>query len=1028
MSLSDNTSTAKHLNKRQPDYEEFQTAPFIADEVQPKIESSISQSFEQTQPVDKVTTVSIVKFNSVQTKLQLPSIDTEDRNGSVSPVEQTTTSPEEKIEETNTGELEKTSKHNIQSHSEQKNLGDNENTFPPPVQPPKEEEVEPVIPATFETAPIINTNENSKVEPEKIQIQSSQKQLEQLSEKNIEQVDKSKQIPDEMTKIKEEETETVHLHESPQDLHIKKSSFGENMVKSTTNTKNENNAKTEDNNSVSKLETGMTAPEEQKIQAYAMLDFESFTFYIQTMQILLGRMVEGDSSTEALDIHLGNQKAISRRHAKIFYNFGNQRFELSILGRNGAFVEGNFVEKGVTVPLQDGTKIQIGETEFAFILPKKNDDEQQQQVQNALNSGDVVVEAKKSAKNKDIHLENIDKLVANFDDIKKDLEIEKILLPPTPSGVGLIDEDHAKRELEIEEEIGRVLAREHGEQVMQDDKKSKKKSSSKVKSESDKTKPKRQPKAKKKVYTLEEIPEEYRNKPNLPYSVLITDCLRKRGTERGMSLSEIYKGIQELYPYYFYCPDGWQSSVRHNLSLNKSFKKISKEGKGWLWGVNEEVIAEKDRARQKQLENAKAKGKLSAKTIPRSMISHGEVPRPPNPNIPIQISNYTVPQQHKQTQQQLQHTQPFSRGQASKQQPILSVQPQKPITNAKNITTTTTTTTTTAGVNTNSTSNAIKPVATSSKPDMNATTKRALAYLQKELIALTKARKMYDRETSTEILTKALAMTISQVDQAAKNFAIKGFPLATLIDKNPGHVTKILTAALNAATSQVCKRKGLTPHLPPKTTASTTTTTVAAKATTTTSTSTGMTNSASASSTVANVRAAPVEAKFVASPQQQQLAAEQRSGPSVQGSGSVSVAGSGSVSGSTITPTPTPFVPKPIAKSGPVTSSVGKPSLGKGPVMYQFKENNGEGIVKPVFGVSNKNSGIVKPQFYAKGRQPVKNDDKKDDGDGDGDGSESEGDGEIDKMLADLEKDVESSDGEDEEGEEGNERKKQRVI
>lgn len=76
---------------------------------------------------------------------------------------------------------------------------------------------------------------------------------------------------------------------------------------------------------------------------------------------------------------------------------------------------------------------------------------------------------------------------------------------------------------------------------------------------------------------------------------------------------------------------------------------------------------------------------------------------------------------------------------------------------------------------------------------------------------------MYDRVTSTEILTKALAMTISQVDQAAKNFSIKGFPLVTLIDKNPGHVTKILTAALNAATLQICKQKGLTPHLPSKT-------------------------------------------------------------------------------------------------------------------------------------------------------------------------------------------------------------------
>jgi hypothetical protein len=89
-----------------------------------------------------------------------------------------------------------------------------------------------------------------------------------------------------------------------------------------------------------------------RVSAYARLDFETFTFYVQTLQVILGRRVENGNG--AVDVHLGSAKAISRKHAKIFYNFGTQRFELSVMGRNGAFVGEVFVETDSTVPLDDG--------------------------------------------------------------------------------------------------------------------------------------------------------------------------------------------------------------------------------------------------------------------------------------------------------------------------------------------------------------------------------------------------------------------------------------------------------------------------------------------------------------------------------------------------------------------------------------------------------------------------------------------------------------------------------------------------
>lgn len=45
-----------------------------------------------------------------------------------------------------------------------------------------------------------------------------------------------------------------------------------------------------------------------------------------------------------------------------------------VFGKNGAFVNDEFVEKGVTVPLENRTKIQIGEVSFTFLLPRLESD------------------------------------------------------------------------------------------------------------------------------------------------------------------------------------------------------------------------------------------------------------------------------------------------------------------------------------------------------------------------------------------------------------------------------------------------------------------------------------------------------------------------------------------------------------------------------------------------------------------------------------------------------------------------------
>lgn len=45
---------------------------------------------------------------------------------------------------------------------------------------------------------------------------------------------------------------------------------------------------------------------------------------------------------------------------------------------------------------------------------------------------------------------------------------------------------------------------------------------------------------------------------------------------KALPVKEIYSWITSHFPYFKTAPNGWKNSVRHNLSLNKSFQKVEK--------------------------------------------------------------------------------------------------------------------------------------------------------------------------------------------------------------------------------------------------------------------------------------------------------------------------------------------------------------------------------------------------------------------------------------------------------------------
>lgn len=98
------------------------------------------------------------------------------------------------------------------------------------------------------------------------------------------------------------------------------------------------------------------------------------------------------------------------------------------------------------------------------------------------------------------------------------------------------------------------------------------------------------------------------SKPSSTYIALIAKVILS-SPSKTLNLAAIYRAMEERFPHIRSRGPGWRNSVRHNLSVNDCFVKVSRceDGRGHYWGVHQAHLRDFEQGNFKRYRRARGR-------------------------------------------------------------------------------------------------------------------------------------------------------------------------------------------------------------------------------------------------------------------------------------------------------------------------------------------------------------------------------------------------------------------------------------